>query len=373
MTHLRSYRTNPGGDVRHWERDSLRLPPSLGVVGVPSADGHVRFLDEKGQVVRQLQIGVKVNDICVDDIDGDGEPEILVAADDCRLRCLTPSGEERFVFAPEREKIVNSSLHLGRNQAVYTFTAECDPDAGKIICVATGDQRLHGLDATGKRLWCFWSYAGIFGVHAMVDMDGDGIREIAGGNPHLSSGDTVYFLKGGDTFAHRILLDGWGATLNSLIVCDLDGDGQDELVAGTGRGSVRALRPRGDEALWHQQMGDVVTGVDVIRDGNGDALLIAGSRSGFVVAFSGDGTKRWSTAVGGPVSHLAATATAQGDVVVAALSDGTVAALTCDGQVSSSSTMPTGPTAMSVVGSRDAALILVAGSDGRIHAYGLPQ
>lgn len=120
-------------------------------------------------------------------------------------------------------------------------------------------------------------------------------------------------------------------------------------------------------------MGAVVTGLEVVRDGDGKALLVAGSRSGFVVAFSGDGTKRWSTAVGGPVSYLAATATAQGDVVVAALSAGTVAALTRDGQVFSTGTMPTGPTAMSVVGARDAALILVAGSDGRVHAYGLPQ
>ncbi|MBM4087309.1 MAG: PQQ-like beta-propeller repeat protein, partial [Planctomycetes bacterium] len=370
VQHLRTVQGNPGAHLLPGE--GAALPDGFGLVAVPSAAGHVTFLDAAGAAVRRLDAGAPVNDVAVDDVDGDGRWEILVARDDCRLQCLdAATGEVRFDFAPKREPPANSTLQLGRNQAVYVFVAQLGPGAGKTLCVATGDQRLHGVNAKGERLWTFWSYAGIFGIHGLVDIAGG--KAIVGGNPVLSSTDVVYFLKGGDTFARRVHLDGWGSTLSSLAIADMNGDGKSEILVGTGRGSLYALAADSESPLWNAKLGDDVRGVGIVHGDRGVRFVAAGSMTGFVTAFDGQGKKLWATAVGAPVRFLSIGPGQPREAIVAALADGTVALLDANGALTHAAKLPAAPSAFALARPKDGpGLVLVAGEDNVVRALALP-
>ena len=368
VAYLRGYLGNPGADARN--RDKLPLPAELGVVAVPSQAGHISFLDAAGEVVKRIEVGVPANDVAVDDIDRDGSLEVLIARQDSRLQCLSAEGEERFAFAPQQERFVNSQLYLPRNPAVYVFVADRDGRGAKTICVTTGDQRLHGLNPAGERQWLFWSYAGIWTRHGLYDLDQDGAKEIVGGNGDISSSDCLFFLDGRNVFAKRILNDGWGAALTSMAIGDINSDGRDEIVIGTRRTSVHAIDPSREGYLWSHKLGHEVTGCEIIRDEDARPLVVAGCRSQFIVAFDGAGRKRWATPVAAPVELMAMLGDENG--VVAALKDGTVVLLSVSGEITHHANIAARPTALTVVGP-DHDLILLAGEDGVVRALRAPH
>ncbi len=375
VTYLRPYLGNPGAEVRN--EDKQPLPAELGVVAVPSAAGHVSFLGADGEEVKRIDVGVRVYDVAVDDIDRDGSYEILIARQGApQLQCLNADGEERFAFTPEQERIVNSQLQITRHPGVYVFVAERDPNSDKTICVATGDQRLHGLNPAGERQWIFWSYAGVWTRHGLYDLEGDGVKEIVGGNGELSASATLYFLNGRDTYVKRVFAEGWGSTLSSMVIGDINGDGLDEIVAGTSRTSLRAIEPSRvghlEGYLWSHKLGDDVRGVEIITGADGQPLVVAGAMSEFISAFNGAGEKQWATAVGAPVRFTTTVRSGDEAMIVAALKDGTVVVLSKSGQAAHNIKLPSPPTALAVAGERHD-LILVAGEDGVVRALAIPE
>ncbi len=369
VNYLRAWVGNPGADVRPAEKQAL--PDGYGIVGIPSHAGHVSFVDAAGAEVRRFDVGVRINDVVVDDINGDGGYETLLARHDCQLQCLDAEGQERFVFAPEREQAVNSTLMLPQNSALYVFTARTAPDLPPTICVTTGDQRLHGLDSSGERQWLFWSYAGFFGIHGLYDLEGDGVREIVGGNPEISSGDPVFFLSGENTFKRRILNDGWGSTLSSMAIGDINGNGRQEIVIGTGRANLHAIDPAQDGYLWSHALGDDVRGCEIVTAGpDGAPLVVAGGYGGFVLAFDGAGEKQWATPMNAPIKFMTSATRAGSPVIVVALMDGAVVTLDHAGAVTGRVETGVEPTALTVAGVEQATAV-VAGTDNTVRALAL--
>ena len=357
---LRAWLGNPGAEVRAADRQPL--PEGLGIVAVPSQAGHVSLLDAAGAEIERIEAGVRVNDVAIDDIDADGGYEVLLARHDCRLQCLDEAGVERFLFAPEKEQAVNSTLMLSQNSALHVFTAETAPDGAKTICVTTGDQRLHGVDPAGERQWLFWSYAGFFATHGLYDLDGDGVKEICGGNREISDADSLYFLAGENTYKRRILNDGWGSTLASMAIGDINGDGREEIVIGTGRANLHAIDPSRDGYLWSHALGDSVRGVEIVDGPDGMPLVVAGGYGEFIVAFNGVGEKQWATPMGAPVKFLTTAAPEGVEVIIAALMDGSIVTLDVTGAVTGKAATGVEPTALTVAGAEQQ-LIIVAGAD----------
>ncbi len=367
VNYLRAYLGNPGAEVRNEDRQPL--PAELGVVAVPSDAGHVSFLGADGEEVKRIDVGVRVWDVAVDDIDRDGSYEILIARQGApQLQCINADGEERFAFAPKQERIVNSSLQITRHPGVYVFVAERDPGSDKTICVATGDQRLHGLNPAGERQWIFWSYAGVWTRHGLYDLEGNGVKEIVGGNGKISASDTLYFLDGHDTYAKRILSgDGWGATLSSLAIGDINDDGRDEIVIGTSRTSLYAIDPSAEGRMWSNKLGHEVTGVEIVTGSKGRPLIVAGSRSQFVSAFNGAGEKQWATPVGAPVMYLTTAGSSADAVIVAALKDGSVVVLSTAGTITHRTRLQAQPVALTVTTGQHP-LLLIADENGVVTA-----
>ncbi len=370
VAYLRAFAGNPGAEVR--PPDRLALPADLGVVAVPSAAGHVAFVAPDGAEVGRIEAGVPVHDVCVADIDGDGAYETMIARADSTLECRSADGTVRWTYKPEAERAVNSSLYIPSNPALYTFVV--DRGDGLTVCVATGDQRLHGLSPDGERQWLFWSYAGLFGIHGLYDVDGDGVREIAGGNPEVSSTDALYFLNGADVWMRRVLSDGWGSTLSSMAIGDVNGDGRDEIAFGTGRASLHVIAPTMDDdgRLFQRKLGDDVRGTEIINGGDGKPLIVTGSTSEFVTAFDGSGARHWATAVGGPVWRMTSAIVDGQWLVVAALEGGEILVLSAEGEIVARGAIEGRPTALTVTATPEP-LIVVAADTGVLTAFEVPR
>ncbi|MFP4248023.1 MAG: hypothetical protein ACLFU7_00105 [Armatimonadota bacterium] len=380
VSYLRAHLGNPGADVLAPDRQPL--PGGLGAVAVPSEAGRVALIEADGSELARAEAGVAVHDVCIADIDDDGSTEMLLARADSTLECRNPDGSTRWLYQPETRQATNTALFIRSNPALYTFVVD-GPGGEKTVCVATGDQRLHGLTPDGEPKWTFWSYAGLFGVHGLYDVDGDGVAEIVGGNPEVSSTDALYFLKqeglsngrgGDDRYLRRVLNDGWGSTLSSMAIADINDDGRDEIAFGTGRASLYAAAPtmEDDGRLFHHRLGDDVRGTEIIHDADGTALVVTGSSSEFVTAFDASGAKRWSAAVGGPVAEMTSAVAESGEVVVAALAGGEVLVLTADGEVAGRARIDARPTALTVTAS-DRPLIVVADEAGAVTAFELQR
>jgi outer membrane protein assembly factor BamB len=337
------------------------------VAAIPDTAGKALFVDHQGRVVKTLEVGAPVNDVAVDDVDRDGQYEIMVARGDSRLDALNADGGRRFSFAPERQIAPNSQLQIASNPALHVFVVDRDGKSAKTICVTTGDQRLHGLSANGEPLWRFHSYAGFFTRYGMYDLDGDGVKEIVGGNGDISDTDTLYFLDGRDAYAKRILNDGWGSAVSSMVIADINGDSREEIVIGTRRGTLHAIDPTQKGRLWSHKLGDAVRGCELVTGRDGEPLIVAGSLSGFVIGFDGAGDKQWVTAVGGPVAFMAVAGAGDTEAIIAALESGDVAALTRAGRITHRLRLPSRPTALATAGDRHQ-LILVAGENGAVQA-----
>ncbi len=370
VDHLRAFAGNPGAEVLAPDRPAL--PASFGVVAVPSEAGAVAFLDARGAEVARMETGVRVHDVCVADLDGDGGAEVLLARADSTLECRNADGSTRWSYAPEKQTAVNSTLYIPSNPALYTFVVDLAGE--RTVCVATGDQRLHGLTPDGEPRWMFWSYAGLFGIHGLYDVSGDGTAELIGGNPEVSSTDTLYFLDGGDRWMRRVLSDGWGATLSSMAIADVNADGRPEIAFGTGRAGLHVIAPTMDDdgRLFQHQLGDDVRGLEIIAAPDGGPLIVTGATSEFVSAFDGEGAKRWAAAVGGPVLEMTSAIVDGSPVIIAALEGGEILVLSTDGAVRWQGAIEGTPAALTVTAGDDP-LIIVADDAGRVSAFTIPQ
>jgi len=159
------------------------------------------------------------------------------------------------------------------------------------------------------------------------DLDGDGQEEIVAG----SYDKHLYLLDEDGQLMWRYAL---GAAVYSLDAGDLDGDGGEEAVAGGDDNRVHALGA-GGELLWEWYVGGRVVSLQVEDvDGNGRGEVIAGSWDGQLLLLDGDGSLRWSLVDDDGVSEIES-ADLDGDgyvEIIVAHRDGSVSLVTCDGE-----------------------------------------
>jgi len=370
-----AWQVEVGGEVRYLRSD---LPSGSGILAVPvgwgpkgkagDGSGKLLFLDPVGKVIRTLAAEARVNDAAVADVDGDGEHEILLELEDRSLQCLSQDGRERFRFRPEQEEVISpSNTWLQKNSAQRVWVVDAAGCPGKTIVVSTGDQRIHGLDARGKRIWMASSRPGIATVLEICDVNGDGRKELLVGNRDISNSGILWVLGGRDqpleTFSPRT-----GPTLNAVLVADLDGDGREELFVATQ--ALACLDPRTMDVRWSQSFGDEVRGIAVVPR---DSMVVAASRNEYVVAFDPTGHRRWACYAGTPIEFLATLHRGEGDVLLAAVGEtGLVSVLDTTGRILYQYDLKAAPTAVTVPQAAPS-LLCVATTDGRVTALTTPR
>ena len=203
--------------------------------------------------------------IAVADLEGDGEPEVLVSSTG-GLLCLSHQGGFLWV-AP-----VTTSA--------YGNPAVGDLDADGVAEIVYGNSV---IDAWGTTLWTMseGSGGGAY-LSVPVDLDDDGLLEVVLGNAVYEHDGTLRWYDGGS--------DGFPA------VGDLDLDGTPEVIRVAGS-TVYALSVDG-VLLWTFPITDGGGGPPTVADFDGDGAPEVGVASREVYrVIDGDGTQLWQNTV----------------------------------------------------------------------------
>ena len=186
-----------------------------------------RLIENRFEVARGL---------AVDDLDGDGAPEILLLAgkDGALLAYTIPAEAGDGPWPVEARRQIAAGLGAARGLAVADLTGDGRRDvvAGTILCRTTPD----------GRQWDARPYTDALEVTqvATADLDGDGRLEVVAAEGDRADGRLVWFK--GPAWTPHPLKEGLFHP-QTLIVTDLDGDARpDILVAEMGLGRHQAPR-----------------------------------------------------------------------------------------------------------------------------------
>jgi hypothetical protein len=266
----------------------------------------------------------------VGDVTGDGVPEIAVGAGDVAelqthggVVLLSAAGK----LLPGWPKITRDMIGTGAVNEIPDGYADgvvaspaigdIDGDGVKEVVYGAFDQYVYARHANGSLLagWPQFVLDTVWSSSALADLDGNGVADVViGVDAHTYNGPPRSSQQGGDLYA----FNGSGAILwrahqdeifqSSPAVGDIDGDGQPEVVAGTGTfysnppfslpvGRYVSAWNNDGSLLWRTALPQRVTGSPAIGDVNGDGKLdvVVGALDGKVYAFNGStGAILWS-------------------------------------------------------------------------------
>jgi poly-gamma-glutamate capsule biosynthesis protein CapA/YwtB (metallophosphatase superfamily) len=271
------------------------------------------------------EVGEKVNVLRTNDLDADGESEVLVgtgrASGPGRVYALGADGERRWDFAT--------------GDCVESLVAgDLDGDAMGEIIVSSGvldkPGSIHAVDHDGQLRWRHTVEAAVLDT-ALGDVDSDGQLEVAAGE-WGSFGDTIYLLDGDGSLRWKYPT---GGSVSVVRVADLDGDGRAEVLAGaenayllTGEGRLLWKYPTAS-FVHHLAVGSEDT------DSRRPILVTTGYPDSSLLTFSDRGELSWGyTAGSSPTEVLAADVEGNGATeVLVALMDGRICLLGGDGSL----------------------------------------
>lgn len=221
----------------------------------------------------------------VGDIDGDGQPEVVIALADGKLYALSAAGARKPGWPASlgdnadqyESQIVNSSPVL----------ADLDGDGAREIVVGSTDKRLYVFNGDGTLRWSYPTGDMILGTPAVADIDAQrpGL-EIA-----IGSGDSYATLL--SSSGQRIWRRRTGWTVRSSPkLADLDGDGTPEVLLGSDDNKLYAWHADGSAvAGWPQATGAPIFSAPAFGDVDGDGQrdVVVGSDDGHVYAWHANG------------------------------------------------------------------------------------
>ncbi len=289
-----------GGFRQRWRREIAAEIGDLDAYGdtllVGAEDGQViRMTVDEGATIWTVQLDgdrhpTKVRLV---DIDAGGEPEALVGTADSHLIVLDErTGAERW-----RRELKN----MGGRGAKVSALAVADLDGSGHTSVLAGTEGwfVNSFAADGTPGWADWIRYHAITALVVADADGDGRAEVMVGTEY-STPLSVHNYDGSfrwSTFEEvgsegNATTPRRGICLSCMQLCDVDGDGVQEIVYGTADGWIYAVKPQDGAECWHTNTAGEVRGLLVLPDS-----LIAANEYGRLYSFSHQGELRWQVQV----------------------------------------------------------------------------
>lgn len=238
-----------------------------------------------GKTLNSFDLGTQINDIASTDVDGDGQPELLLACNDWTLKAVKLDGT-----------ILWSHLfQFYRRPAFCTIVrvADLDGNGTPVILAGCENWRTYALDLNGKELWNFEVVHPTRAVE-VADLNGDGKPEILCGTRYCYA--TVLDNKGSKLWGCR-----FGRGCKGMAAA-LAGDGQRTMLVGGDEGRIDFYRPIG-KLIKVFATGDEVRMAQAIprTDTKDMEDLVAGSGNGFAYRFAPEGNLLWCKYLASPV------------------------------------------------------------------------
>ncbi len=233
----------------------------------------------------------------VDDLDGDGVPEVIFATTNGLLYCVdgsTGSVQWTFQFASDTDTV-------DYDQRCSPTVADLDGDGAKEVVFGShlNPTGVYCLDSSGALKW-YTPLAPILTGAPVADLDGDGVLEVivSYGNSLQSDTDTVYAIDGA-TGTVEWKFPAVYVVAPTPAVEDLDGDGEYEVVFSASNGNSFPSEDRlycvsgvsgaeKWEIVFENPVSSPTIG-DVDGDGQPEVVALAADSSGMVVVVDAQG------------------------------------------------------------------------------------
>src|SRR5579875_2579370 len=291
-----------GGVVHAVDADDIDLDGEIEIL-VTSGDAHLYSLDSQGRVKWKSARNAEVFSILAADIDGDGQIEILLASNAEGIYALTAQLQEKWHF-PLDKRVLSLTI------------ADLDRDGQLEIIAAAEDTHLYFLDQKGQLLWSHSLNSQVFSVYA-IDLDNDGLVEILVGTEdsirvlrielirNLRESILATHMMLGRPLAPKLPLSANEITLLQEITNEGALDKQFLTLASVKQYSqsgnylemlstLMLLAQQRVQILWSREIGHIraIYAGDLNNDGRLE--IVAGTNEGGLYVFDARGEKLWS-------------------------------------------------------------------------------
>jgi len=224
------------------------------------------YFISQGDLLRFISTPGTVTDIALlNDINGDGQSEIIVAIDDTHfpnIRCYNgTSGDKIWHFAPKQDAFLENLLWTEVETPTIDIEIVADINGnGFQDIAATSGYCLYLLDGqTGEQVWRFDADDNLWGVSAIRDLDGDGMDEFIVG----AQAGFLYVISGGNgevvwqrKVAEQCVVfddkgDRWAEVDRSIWdIIPIDVEGKQKAVVSSEDGKVRLINLEDGNYEW---------------------------------------------------------------------------------------------------------------------------
>jgi hypothetical protein len=262
--------------------------------------GNILAIDGDSSVLWSYMTEGYINSIIVDDINGDGKKEVLAAGeDDDRVYCLTHDGSLLWSVSLTGDLRNRNALAVG----------DVDGDSRKEVVIgtcSTSDNTVNAVTVIKNDGAVLWSMEMIDWVESVAvgDIDGDGRKEVVAGlglrmsESGQFSGEPLQVLSHTGEFLWSFPI---AIRVFDVALGDLDGDGAQEIIAGSEEGKVYVLKGNGTP-FWSYTTADSSGFVHEVEvqdvNGDGEEEVIAASYDYNVYVIHSSGRLLWQSEVG---------------------------------------------------------------------------
>ncbi len=325
---------------------ALAEPGQADAVLAATTEGMLFALNADGSTRWSFDAGTQLNDVVADDLTGDGKDEIILARQDGHVQVLSGTGEElwkRALAYYRRPPYVN-----------LVRTGDIDGDGTPEVIAGGENWRFYAFRADGTELWNYES------VHpsragAVADLDGDGKGEVICGTHY-------YWASVLNADGQRRWQYSFGPICYDIATGRFDRNETRGVVFGSGDGKIHAVDSSGKPRLAYTTGDEVQHVAAADLDGDGLDEILAGSLNYNLYCFGADAGRRWRRDLGGPVSALVTVPQQPGALAVAGTGKGRLASVDATGHVQAITEL--GSEILDLVAGRQS--VIVATADGQL-------
>ena len=277
-TPARPVASRSSADIRKDQPLDLKDLPTCAAAGervvVGTRDGRVIACSENA-IDWEFLTGSRIGAVCSDDIDGDGVEEIVAGSVDEYLYVLSSDGSLRWK---------SRMPYYEHPPAIRTvLTAGFEDVKGRTLVVGTAGSRFYAFTPKGDEIWRYEINHGAT-CAAACDIDGDG-------NDELVLGTEWRVWHGVDSQGKRLwtMHPDKGPGANRVVLADIDGDKNVEALFAAVDGNIYCLHAGTGERKWLFPIGDEATDLALAPLDNGKYAIVAGCYNGYVFIINAEG------------------------------------------------------------------------------------